>query len=249
MEPGLFVIGVVTGLLLSLARSSNEEEPAAPPPGPRPFNPLDPMGAEMSSKRDMVAEASVTFLPYVQGQIDEVKAGRPSVSWSEVVARIPYLTEAVAMYYAMEDPKVPMTPKLSIAAALLYGVSPMDLVPDAVPILGQADDLGVLLTALNLVYSHINAEHLAKAKAWLQAHGVQPNPLFSLGKDMSQTPGNVLPLPSFQRTRPGARQAPGLPGPSPSVPDGFGSQGGFGRQGGKDRMVDLQPPAPPPVWR
>lgn len=243
MEPGLFVVGVVTGLLLSLLREGEVPCEPQPSPGPRPFNPMDPMASEMGSKRDMVAEASATFLPYMQGQIDEVKAGRPSVSWSEVVARIPYLTEAVAMYYAMEDPKVPMTPKLSIAAALLYAPMPVDLIPDAIPILGQADDLGVLLTALNLVYSHINAQHLAKAKAWLQAHGVEPNPLFQLGKDLSQTPGNVIPAPSFQRTRPGARQAPGLPGPAPSMPDQFGGSHV------RERIVDPQPPAPPPVWR
>lgn len=48
----------------------------------------------------------------------------------------------------LRDPAVPLLVKFLPAAALLYLVSPIDGVPDFLPVLGQLDDLGVLLLAL-----------------------------------------------------------------------------------------------------
>jgi uncharacterized membrane protein YkvA (DUF1232 family) len=45
----------------------------------------------------------------------------------------------------LRDPRVAAWPKLLIAAVAVYIVSPVDLVPDLVPLLGQMDDLGVLM--------------------------------------------------------------------------------------------------------
>ncbi len=42
------------------------------------------------------------------------------------------------------DSRVPVLPKLIIAAVIVYVVSPIDLIPDFIPIAGQIDDLGVL---------------------------------------------------------------------------------------------------------
>ncbi len=44
----------------------------------------------------------------------------------------------------MSDPRVPILPKLIVPAVLIYVVSPIDLIPDMIPILGQADDVGVI---------------------------------------------------------------------------------------------------------
>ncbi len=41
------------------------------------------------------------------------------------------------------DPRVPILPKLIIPAVIVYVVSPIDLIPDPTPVLGQLDDLGV----------------------------------------------------------------------------------------------------------
>ncbi len=40
--------------------------------------------------------------------------------------------------------------KVLVTAALVYGASPLDLIPDAIPLLGQADDAAVLLGVLLL---------------------------------------------------------------------------------------------------
>lgn len=48
----------------------------------------------------------------------------------------------------MNDPRVPLLPKLIVPAAVLYVVWPLDLIPDAIPFLGQLDDVGVVLLGI-----------------------------------------------------------------------------------------------------
>jgi uncharacterized membrane protein YkvA (DUF1232 family) len=48
----------------------------------------------------------------------------------------------------LREPAVPLLTKVLPVAAVLYLISPLDFVPDILPILGQLDDAGVLLLAL-----------------------------------------------------------------------------------------------------
>jgi len=50
----------------------------------------------------------------------------------------------------LREPTVPMVTKLVLAAAAIYLISPLDFLPDFFPVLGQLDDLGVVLAALEL---------------------------------------------------------------------------------------------------
>lgn len=50
----------------------------------------------------------------------------------------------------LREPRVPMPLKSVPLLAFLYVVSPIDLVPDFIPGLGQLDDLGIILAALEL---------------------------------------------------------------------------------------------------
>jgi uncharacterized membrane protein YkvA (DUF1232 family) len=50
----------------------------------------------------------------------------------------------------LRDPRAPMAAKFLLGATVIYLLSPIDVVPDWIPVFGQADDIVVLLTGLNL---------------------------------------------------------------------------------------------------
>ena len=57
---------------------------------------------------------------------------------------------ALILYYTLQSDKVSAANKAMIIGALGYLISPLDVVPDAIPIAGLADDLGVLIFVLKL---------------------------------------------------------------------------------------------------
>lgn len=76
-----------------------------------------------------------------------------------------------ALYLASLDPRVPWYAKLLAILVAGYALSPIDLIPDFIPVLGYLDDviivpLGILL-AVRLVPPEIMAEHRAAAAAAL----------------------------------------------------------------------------------
>jgi uncharacterized membrane protein YkvA (DUF1232 family) len=83
-----------------------------------------------------------------------------------MVIKLP--TYARVVWGIVRDPRTPMGLKSLLMAALAYVVLPVDLIPDAIPILGQADDLTVLLLVLDLFIQNapaeVRAEHTTRAK-------------------------------------------------------------------------------------
>jgi uncharacterized membrane protein YkvA (DUF1232 family) len=84
--------------------------------------------------------------------------------WARVVKRDVY-----ALYRAGRDPRVPWYAKLLAICVAGYALSPLDLIPDFIPVLGYLDDLilvplGVLLV-IKLIPPEIMAEHRALALA------------------------------------------------------------------------------------
>ena len=77
-------------------------------------------------------------------------------------------TYARMVWGIARDPRTPLPLKGLLAAALAYLVMPIDLIPDAIPIIGQADDLTVLLLVLDLFIqnapSDVRAEHFSRAR-------------------------------------------------------------------------------------
>jgi uncharacterized membrane protein YkvA (DUF1232 family) len=77
-------------------------------------------------------------------------------------------TYARVVWGLVRDPRTPLPLKALLGAGLAYVVVPLDLVPDAIPILGQADDLTVLLLVLDLFIANapaeVREEHAARAR-------------------------------------------------------------------------------------
>jgi len=72
---------------------------------------------------------------------------------------------ALKLYYAMENPKTPAWAKTTIIGALGYFISPIDAIPDMIPVVGYTDDLSVLAAAASTVAMYINDDVKKKAKA------------------------------------------------------------------------------------
>lgn len=59
--------------------------------------------------------------------------------------------EGKLFWFLLKDRRVPLRVKALPAIALIYALSPLDFIPDALPGIGQIDDLFVVLTAIRLV--------------------------------------------------------------------------------------------------
>ena len=81
--------------------------------------------------------------------------------------------DVVALYLAARDPRVPWYAKAVALAVAAYAASPIDLIPDFIPVLGFLDELVVLplgiMLAVRLIPAGIMDEHRAAAAARGQA--------------------------------------------------------------------------------
>jgi uncharacterized membrane protein YkvA (DUF1232 family) len=68
--------------------------------------------------------------------------------------------EIYALYFAAKDPRVPWYAKAVAVCVVAYAFSPIDLIPDPIPVLGYLDDLVLLPLGIALVLRLIPAEVL-----------------------------------------------------------------------------------------
>lgn len=74
---------------------------------------------------------------------------------------------AFILYYTLQSDKISVKDKAIIIGALGYLISPLDVIPDAIPIAGLGDDLAVLVYVLNKVWGNVSDEVKEKAKSKL----------------------------------------------------------------------------------
>jgi uncharacterized membrane protein YkvA (DUF1232 family) len=72
--------------------------------------------------------------------------------------------EITTLYLAARDPRTPWYAKAIIAGVVAYALSPIDLVPDFIPILGYLDDLLLLPVGIYLALQLIPGEVLTDAR-------------------------------------------------------------------------------------
>lgn len=72
------------------------------------------------------------------------------------------------LYYALESDQCSAKHKTIIYGALAYLISPIDAIPDFIPVTGLTDDMGVIAAALVAVAICIDEEVKAKAEQKLQ---------------------------------------------------------------------------------
>ena len=72
--------------------------------------------------------------------------------------------EVYAIYVAYRDPRVPWVARVLAACVVAYAFSPIDLIPDPIPILGYVDDLILIPLGVKLALALIPAEVMAESR-------------------------------------------------------------------------------------
>ena len=80
---------------------------------------------------------------------------------------IPILISMVRSYWKKDYTRVPRRTMLAIVSALIYFLSPIDVIPDWIPLLGQLDDALVIATCWKLVNDDID-----DYRTWKKRHSV-----------------------------------------------------------------------------
>jgi uncharacterized membrane protein YkvA (DUF1232 family) len=95
--------------------------------------------------------------------------------WAREVKR-----DVVTVYFAARDPQAPLFPRLLALLVAAYALSPIDLIPDFIPILGYVDDLLIVPLGVMLVmrlmpdgvlsFARVKADTLlSKPRSWVAA--------------------------------------------------------------------------------
>lgn len=93
--------------------------------------------------------------------------------WARRVKR-----DAVTLWFAARHPLTPWHAKALGVFVVAYALSPIDLIPDFIPVLGYLDDV-ILLPALiwlavRMLPAAVLAESRAQADEWMRVHGKKP---------------------------------------------------------------------------
>ena len=87
-------------------------------------------------------------------------------AWAHALKR-----ESLVLYYAARDPRTPWYAKVLAGLIVAYALSPIDLIPDFIPILGYLDDLIITPGGIWLAVRLIPPEVMAEARATAATRG------------------------------------------------------------------------------
>ena len=100
-------------------------------------------------------------------------------SWSKLLKM-----NVLIIWFATKNPQTPWLPKAICIFIVAYALSPIDLIPDFIPILGYVDDfvfLPILIwVAIRLIPNSINLESRVKADEWLRQNQSKPKSYLGL---------------------------------------------------------------------
>ena len=89
--------------------------------------------------------------------------------WARTIKR-----DVVALWLAARDPRVPWYVKAMAGAVAAYALSPVDLIPDFVPVLGYLDDLVIVPLGISLTVRLIPAPLMMEFRAEAQRREGRP---------------------------------------------------------------------------
>src|ERR1700682_3875895 len=107
--------------------------------------------------------------PFAASRYDSPVASKLK-DWARAIKR-----DVHAIYLAARDPRVPWYAKALALCVAGYALSPIDLIPDFIPVLGYLDDLIIIpvgiAIAIRLIATEVMAECRARARTSLASGG------------------------------------------------------------------------------
>jgi len=95
-------------------------------------------------------------------------------AWAKRVKR-----DGVTLWFAGKNPQTPWYAKALGVFVVAYALSPIDLIPDFIPVLGYVDDLlllpGLIWLAIKLLPPDVLAQCRTQADEWMQTRGSRPS--------------------------------------------------------------------------
>ena len=86
--------------------------------------------------------------------------------------------DSVMLWFACRHPQTPWLAKAIAAVAVAYALSPIDLIPDFIPVLGYLDDAlllpAMVWLAVKCLPEAVKDECQRQAQAWLETHDAKP---------------------------------------------------------------------------
>lgn len=92
-----------------------------------------------------------------------------------VASRVPFAKQAIAAWYATQDPETPFRAKAMLLGALAYFVMPVDAIPDVFAVIGFSDDAAVLAAVLATFGASIKDRHYDRARQTLEKLRADPS--------------------------------------------------------------------------
>lgn len=108
---------------------------------------------------DDVLDPAKALVPSVM-RVNEVRVQRGF--WPKIVrtaAHIPFVDQALSVYYAARDPETPAAAKGMMLGALAYFVMPIDAIPDIFAGIGFTDDAAVFAALIATLGANIKRRH------------------------------------------------------------------------------------------
>lgn len=104
----------------------------------------------------------------------ETRVHQRSSKWNERLELI--VRRARLMILVVQHPEVPWPAKLVAACSVGYIFSPIQLIPTFIPVIGQLDDLAVLLLGMKLLRRLTPSSILAECESRVQSKAFDANP-------------------------------------------------------------------------
>lgn len=97
----------------------------------------------------MVKSAGGLMMNFLKKHAQKVREKMSELKWN-----------ILALYLARKDPRIPLRSKILVAVAVAYLLTPVDLIPDFIPVIGQLEDIVIVPALLGFAMRSIPPELL-----------------------------------------------------------------------------------------